>query len=184
MITFFLATFGFVLPLFAEPLNQETLDRMITSLSLSRHPGDIDLKVLVTSIDPQPVPYLKEIIENRPVRVYVKVNAVNALAKFELTESKSYLETHLSDPNQHRLVRQSVIQSYIQKYYDKDPNAAVFKLRTSIKEKEFLDFAEKSIDFSKSQSFQNRKSKNEFKQFESTETQKQKRVLPKKPVSD
>ncbi|PJZ83986.1 hypothetical protein [Leptospira harrisiae] len=175
----FVSALIFVVPLFSESLDQEKLDRLVVSLSLSRHPGDVDLKKLATAIDPNPVPYLKEIIENSPVRVYVKVNAVNALAEFESSEAKAGLEKQLSGSNQHRLVRQSVIKSYINKYYGVDPNTTSTKVRALIKEREFLDFAERSIEISKGKNFPNGKSKDGIKKMEISEEQRNQRKLLK-----
>ncbi|MCG6141680.1 hypothetical protein [Leptospira mtsangambouensis] len=169
----------FVLPVFSEPLDQEKLDRLIVSLSLSRHPGDVDLKKMAIAVDPNPVPYLKEIIENSPVRVYVKVNAVNTLAEFETQEAKVSLENQLSSSTQHRLVRQSVIKSYVNKYYGVDPNATSTKVRTLVKEREFLDFAEKTMESSKGKISPDGKFKDGVKKLEISEEQRNLRKIPK-----
>nr|WP_232369370.1 HEAT repeat domain-containing protein [Leptospira abararensis] len=174
-----LSLFSFVLPVFAEGLDQGKLDQLIASLSLSRHPGDVDFKKLATAVDPNPVPYLKEIIENSPVRVYVKVNAVKALSEFESPEAKSSLENNLSNSNQHRLVRQSAIKSYVSKYYESDPNAISVKVKSLIKEREFLDYAEKSMDSSKMKQSFNKNSKDAIKKMQISEEQKNSRKLQK-----
>lgn len=171
--------FAFVSPVFADTLDQGTLDRLISSLSLSRHSGDVDFKKLVTAVDPNPVPYLREIIENSPVRVYVKVNAVKALSEFESPEAKTSLENNLSNSNNHRLVRQSAIKSYLGKYYENDPSTISFKVRSLIKEREFLDYAEKSMASSKVNPSLNKNSKNLIKKMDISEEQKRSPKMPK-----
>lgn len=136
--------------IYSESLDPIKLEKITSFLTQIRHTNDVDWKNGLESIDPNPVPYLENVIASNTVRTYVKGNAIEALKALQSKEADTLLIKVFGDANGSKNLRKSAIRVYAEKNATVNESKTKAVFSTTLKEKEFLDFSTKQIDTAKS----------------------------------
>lgn len=141
-----LSSFG----IYSQSLDPIKLEKVTSFLTQVRHPNEVDWKLGLESIDPNPVPYLENVIASNSVRTYVKGNAIEALKALQSAEADTLLIKVFGDANTSRNLRKSAIRVYAEKNASANESKAKAVFSSTLKEKEYLDYSAKQIESVKS----------------------------------